>query len=218
MHTLNETMVVNEIFYSIQGESSYFGLPCVFVRLTGCPLRCAYCDTEHAFYEGKTMTIAGILESIKQYDCRLVEVTGGEPLAQKECVALLHALLKDGYHVLLETSGALPVNDVPSGVVKIMDIKCPSSGEDGKNNFDNISFLSSRDEIKFVIGTQEDYDYAKEILNRYSMGNKHTVLFSPVYGRMELKTLAEWILRDALPVRLQTQFHKWIWGGNARGV
>lgn len=211
-------MLVNEIFYSIQGESSYAGLPCVFVRLTGCPLRCTYCDTEYAFYEGKNMTVTGILEEIMPYNCRLVEITGGEPLAQKECIDLMKELLSENYKVLLETSGALPLKDVPQCVVKIMDIKCPSSGEDGKNLFENISELAARDEIKFVIGTREDYEFAREITGKYELGTKHTVLFSPVYGKLDLKTLSEWILQDALHVKLQTQLHKMIWGENVRGV
>lgn len=211
-------MTVNEIFFSIQGESSYSGLPCVFIRLTGCPLRCAYCDTEYAFYEGRSLTLPEILEEVTRFDCRLVEITGGEPLAQKECTDLMQALIASGYTVLLETSGALSLKEVPQNVIKIMDIKCPSSREADKNLYENIAFLKLHDEIKFVIGTREDYDFAKETVKKYALEKKHAILFSPVYGTMELKTLAGWILRDGICVRLQTQLHKLVWGENVRGV
>lgn len=211
-------MTVNEIFFSIQGESSYSGLPCVFIRLTGCPLRCAYCDTEYAFYEGRSLTLPEILKEIARFDCRLVEITGGEPLAQKECIDLMQALIASDYTVLLETSGALSLKEVPQNVIKIMDIKCPSSREADKNLYENIAFLKPHDEIKFVIGTREDYDFAKETVRKYALEKKYAVLFSPVYGTMELKTLAGWILCDGICVRLQTQLHKIVWGENVRGV
>lgn len=211
-------MIVNEIFYSIQGESSYAGLPCVFVRLTGCHLRCSYCDTEYAFYEGKEMGIDEITGSVKKWNCRLVEITGGEPLLQKECIELMEKLFQEGYTVLIETSGAVSIKDVPKNVIKIVDIKCPSSGESNKNILENMQWLNPQDEIKFVIGTREDYEFAKKFMHDEEPEKKIGVLFSPVYGKLDLKTLSEWLLQDMLPVRLQTQLHKMIWGENVRGV
>ncbi len=216
--TVKFKMVVSEIFYSIQGESSYFGLPCVFVRLTACSLRCSYCDTEYAFYEGHEMSVDDIAKKVKSYGCELVEITGGEPLLQKESIELMEFLLKENYTVLLETSGAVSIKDVPERVVKIMDIKCPSSREAEKNLYDNIALLKPYDEVKFVLGSREDYDFAKKILKEHNITQKAAALFSPVYGKLELKELAGWMLKDSLKVRLQTQFHKIIWGENVRGV
>ncbi|MBI3989812.1 MAG: 7-carboxy-7-deazaguanine synthase QueE [candidate division NC10 bacterium] len=211
-------MVINEIFYSIQGESSYMGRPCILVRLTGCPLRCLWCDSEYSFYEGERMTIDRVLEAVKQYDCRLVEITGGEPLAQKDVYPLMERLLAEGYEVLLETSGALDVSRVSRGVVKIMDLKCPGSGEVHRNRFENIMYLSPKDEVKFVIADYRDYLWAKEVLEEYDLPRRCQVLFSPVFGQLDPKELVEWILKDHLPVRMQLQLHKLIWGPDVRGV
>ncbi len=211
-------MIINEIFYSIQGESSYAGRPCVFIRLTGCPLRCTYCDTQYAFYEGRKMTVDEVLEAIRVYRCPLVEITGGEPLAQREVYPLMERLLEEGYEVLLETSGALDVSRVPKGVVKIMDLKCPGSGEVHRNRLGNLRYLSPRDEVKFVIGDYRDYLWAKGVLEQHGLPERCQVLFSPVFGRLDPEELAEWILKDHLPVRLQLQLHKYIWGPDVRGV
>jgi len=211
-------MRVTEIFYSIQGESTHVGRPCVFIRLTGCPLRCSYCDTEYAFYEGKKMTIDEVLEAVRQYDCRLVEITGGEPLAQKGIYPLMEKLLAEGYEVLLETSGSLDVGRVPQGVIKVVDFKCPGSGEVHRNRFENIEYLSPKDEIKFVIKDRRDFEWAVEVVKKYSLVSRCPVLFSPVFGELEPRQLAEWILESGLPVRLQLQIHKFIWDPTMRGV
>lgn len=211
-------MIINEIFYSIQGESSYMGRPCVLVRLTGCPLRCVYCDTKYSFYEGKKMTVDEVLEVVRSYRCPLVEITGGEPLAQKDVYPLMERLLEEGYEVLLETSGALDVSRVPRGVVKIMDLKGPGSGEVHRNRFENIEHLSPKDEVKFVIADDRDYLWAKEVLEEHCLPQRCQVLFSPVFGQLDPKELAEWVLKDHLPVRMQLQLHKLIWGPDVRGV
>lgn len=215
---ISAMLKINEIFKSIQGESSYSGLPCIFIRLTGCNLRCSYCDTEYAFYEGKEMSIDEILSAIAPYKIQLVEITGGEPLMQEEAIALMERLLDEDYKVLLETGGSLSVEKVPASVVKIMDIKCPGSGEAAKNNPGNLSRLTSKDEVKFVILDRSDYEWSREFLYRHTVHNKAGVIFSPVYGKLDLKDLAEWILEDSLPVRLQTQLQKVIWGKDAIGV
>ncbi|MGB8317488.1 MAG: radical SAM protein [Ignavibacteriaceae bacterium] len=209
---------VNEIYYSIQGESSKAGLPCVFVRLTYCNLRCTYCDTEYAFFEGKDYSIDEIVDQVKKYNCNLVEVTGGEPLFQKECYDLLNRLCEDRFEVLLETGGSLPVEPVNKAVKIIMDLKCPSSRMEKKNLYDNINFLKSGDELKFVIGTREDYEWAKEILHKYNLNNKFEILFSVVFGELEPLTLVNWILEDKLNVRFQLQMHKFIWNPTTKGV
>jgi len=210
------TLKVNEIFYSIQGESSYAGLPCVFVRLTGCNLRCSYCDTTYAYEEGADLLIEKILERAKGYACRLVEITGGEPLVQAGTPELVARLLNQGHTVLMETNGSLDIGRVDTRCIKIMDIKCPSSGEASKNDLDNLRKLSDRDEVKFVLGTREDYEFAKGIALSRLQGK--VILFSTVFGRLEPKTLADWILEDRLDVRLQLQLHKYIWDPNLRGV
>lgn len=209
---------VNEIFFSIQGESSMAGLPCIFVRLTYCNLRCSYCDTEYAFYEGSDYSIEGILSEIKKYDCRLVEITGGEPLLQSDVHALMSELCNRGYSVMLETGGSLPIKDVDNRVKIIMDLKCPSSNMSHKNLYENINYLKPTDEVKFVIGNREDYDWAKDITRKYSLADKCTVLFSTVFSELEPVQLAEWILQDNLKVRLQLQMHKYIWSPTKRGV
>ena len=211
-------LTVNEIFKSIQGESSHTGLPCIFIRLTGCNLRCTWCDTEYAFYDGKAMSAEDILKTIAPYEVRLVEITGGEPLLQEEVYPLMQTLLDNDYRVLLETSGAVSLSQVPAGVVKIMDLKCPGSGEVERNLYDNLDFLGPGDEVKFVILDRKDYEWSRETLQRYQIDKKAGVLFSPVFDRLPLKDLAEWVLEDKLPVRLQTQLHKWIWGKDAIGV
>ena len=209
---------VNEIFRSIQGESSHAGLPCVFVRLTGCNLRCRYCDTEYAFYDGKQMTVEQTIEGIDRYGTRLVEITGGEPLLQEEVYSLMNGLLGKGYRVLLETGGSLSIKNVPKAVIKIMDLKCPGSGEESKNDYDNINHLAVADEVKFVLLDRKDYEWSRNILRRHSLDQKCHVLFSPVYDKLNLKDLAGWILEDGLAVRLQTQHHKIIWGKDTIGV
>jgi 7-carboxy-7-deazaguanine synthase len=209
---------INEIFKSIQGESSHAGLPCIFVRLTGCNLRCTYCDTEYAFYEGKEMSVADVIKAVESCGISLVEITGGEPLLQKKVYPLMQALLEKKFTVMLETGGSLSLDEVPETVIKIMDLKCPTSGEDSRNNYANLGRLTFQDEVKFVIQTREDYDWCKKILNEYSIPEKTQVLFSPVYEKLDLKDLAKWILADNLPVRLQTQLHKVIWSKDAIGV
>ena len=209
---------VNEIYFSIQGESSKAGLPCVFVRLTYCNLRCTYCDTEYAFYEGKDYTIEQILTEVKKYKCKLVEVTGGEPLVQEECNKLMKILCDDGYDVMLETGGSLPIKNVDYRVRIIMDLKCPSSGMIKKNLYENIDNIKSTDEIKFVIGSREDYEWCKEIIKKYDLTNKCDVLFSVVFGELEPVMLVDWILEDKLKVRFQLQMHKFIWDPAAKGV
>jgi len=209
---------VNEIYYSIQGESSKAGLPCVFVRLTYCNLRCTYCDTEYAFFEGKDYSIDEILGQVKKYNCNLVEITGGEPLFQKECYELLNRLCEDGFEVLLETGGSLPIEPVNKSVKIIMDLKCPSSSMEKKNLYDNINYLKSGDELKFVIGTREDYEWTKELLKKYELINKCEILFSVVFSVLEPLTLVNWILEDKLNVRFQLQMHKFIWHPMAKGV
>lgn len=204
---------ITEIFYSLQGETRTVGLPTVFVRLTGCPLRCGYCDTVYAFHGGRWMSLQEIVDQVASYGARYVTVTGGEPLAQKAgCLNLLTRLCDAGYEVSLETSGALDVSAVDSRVVKVVDLKTPGSGECGKNLYANIEWLNSRDEVKFVICDRRDYDWSKEMLARYRLAERCGVLFSPCVGRMDAAALAEWILTDRLPVRFQIQLHKYLWG------
>jgi len=210
---------VNEIFYSIQGESTKAGLPCIFIRLTYCNIRCIYCDTEYAFYEGKDMTIEEILKEIKKYNCSLVEITGGEPLVQENVHGLMKILSDNGYNVMLETGGSLPIENVDKRVKVIMDLKTPYSKMEKKNRYENISYLKSSDEVKFVIGSREDYDWAKDKIMEYDLLNKvEQVLFSPVFDKVENIELAKWILDDSLNVRFQLQMHKYIWHPEERGV
>jgi 7-carboxy-7-deazaguanine synthase len=211
---------VNEIFYSIQGESTYAGKPCVFIRLAGCNLRCSYCDTKYAYYDGEKLDIHEVINKVALYGCPLVEVTGGEPLLQEETPYLISQLLGKGYKVLIETNGSHDISRVDGRSVRIVDIKCPSSGEKDRNDLTNLNRLRDEDELKFVIGGREDYDYAKDILSLIGHGSsgKVAVHFSPSFGRMEPKELAGWILHDRLNVRLHLQLHKYIWHPGQRGV
>lgn len=203
---------ISEIFHSIQGESTRVGLPTVFVRLSGCPLRCDWCDTEYAFSGGDPFQISEILERVAHFGCRHVCVTGGEPMAQKDCPELLRALCDAGYDVSLETSGALDLAGVDGRVSKIMDIKTPGSGEAEKNRWENLALLGPRDEIKIVLASRDDYEWAKQVLTDRQLAAICPVLFAPVQGRLEPAQLAEWILHDRLPVRFQLQLHKVLWG------
>lgn len=209
---------VNEIYYSVQGESSKAGLPCVFVRLTYCNLRCSYCDTEYAFYEGSDKTIDEIISEVKKYNCKLVEITGGEPLVQLESLKLMKQLCDEGFEVMLETGGSLPIKEIDKRVMIIMDLKCPSSKMMKKNLYENIDYIKSIDEIKFVIGDREDYDWSKELIEKYNLIEKCSVLFSVVFGKLEPVKLVEWILEDRLKVRYQLQMHKIIWHPETKGV
>lgn len=209
---------INEIFHSIQGESTHAGRPCVFVRLTGCNLRCTWCDTAYAFHEGSPMSVDEVVERVRGYDCRLVEVTGGEPLLQPEVVPLLRALVERGHDVLVETGGHVPIEGVPEGVGRIVDVKCPGSGESTKNRFRNLDVLRPGDELKFVIRDRADYDWAAAVVRERGLSSKVPVLFSPVHGDLEPSDLAGWILEDRLPVRFQMQVHKVLWPGVLRGV
>ncbi len=209
---MNPSLRISEIFYSIQGESSHVGRPTVFIRLTGCPLRCTYCDTAYAFTGGEKKFLADILAEVKRYATREVTVTGGEPLAQWGCTELLAQLADEGYRVSLETSGALDVSRIDRRVVKVMDLKTPSSGEEAKNRYENLAFLNAWDEVKFVIGDEGDYRWAKEKLEQYRIADRCEVLFSPVAGKQDAAALADKILHDQLPVRFQVQLHKLLWG------
>ncbi len=203
---------INEIFFSLQGETSRVGLPTVFVRLTGCPLRCGYCDTEYAFHEGKNLSIPAILAEVANYSPRYVTVTGGEPLAQKECLTLLRLLCDSGYSVSLETSGALDISKVDARVSRILDIKTPASGEAGKNLWSNLNHLTHHDELKFVLCDEADYQWSVETMHEHQLDLLCPILLSPVYNKLDPATLAAWVLRDRLPVRVQIQLHKLLWG------
>ncbi len=214
------SLTVNEIFYSIQGESSYAGRPCVFVRLTGCNLRCLYCDTRYAYEEGDELDISDILDRVASFKCPLVEITGGEPLIQEETPTLIYDLLEIGYGVLLETNGSLDTGNIDERCIKIIDVKCPSSGEHEKSDLGILNKMTHKDEVKFVIGDREDYAYARQILGqmRRNLRLKNPAHFSPVYGKMDPKILCKWILEDHLDVGLNLQLHKIIWGPDQRGV
>ena len=217
-----DTLTINEIFYSLQGESTFAGQPCVFVRLTGCDLRCTYCDTEYAFYEGKRRTLTDIIAEVENYPCRMVEITGGEPLLQKRVHNLMSRLGDLGYTVLIETSGAHDISPIDTRVHRIMDLKCPSSGECDRNRMENLPLLGVRDEVKFVIGSEEDYAWAKAQVLAGVPGwadRVNAIIFSPVFGKMTPLDLAKHVIADALPrVRMQLQMHKFIWEPNQRGV
>ncbi|KGM07588.1 Queuosine Biosynthesis QueE Radical SAM [Methylophaga thiooxydans] len=203
---------ITEIFYSLQGESRTVGLPTVFVRLTGCPLRCGYCDTEYAFYGGQKMDISDIVEQVAAYKPRYVCVTGGEPLAQPNCIPLLTALCDLGVEVSIETSGAMDISKIDPRVIRVMDLKTPGSGEESKNRYENIALLKSKDQLKFVICHRKDYDWACETLAEYQLSDRCEVLFSPIHGELKPADLADWIVEDNLPVRMQLQLHKYLWG------
>lgn len=207
-----ERLRITEIFYSLQGESRTVGLPTVFVRLTGCPLRCGYCDTEYAFSGGEWMSLDEIECAVASHHTHYVTVTGGEPLAQPGCLPLLKRLCDHGYEVSLETSGALDVTGVDPRVVKVMDLKTPGSGEQARNLYANLNHLQTRDQVKFVLCDRVDYEWARQLIEQHALADRCEILFSPVYGRLDLRELAEWILADHLPVRLQIQLHKYIWG------
>ena len=209
---------INEIYYSVQGESSHAGRSCIFIRLTYCNLRCTYCDTEYAFYDGEDMEIPEIMNEIQQWDCNLVEVTGGEPLFQEECIDLLNDLVNSSYEIMLETGGSLSISDVPKNVIKIVDFKCPSSGMEKKNLWSIVDDLQPDDEVKFVIGNREDFDWAKNRIEEYSLDKICTLLFSPTFGEIDPKQIVKWILAENLPVRIQMQMHKMIWSPEEKGV
>ena len=209
---------VNEIFHSIQGESTHAGRPCVFVRLTGCPLRCVWCDTAYAFHEGSPMSVAAVVDRVAGYRCTLVEVTGGEPLVQPEAIDLMRELIERGHEVLLETSGSLPIDTVPEGVKRIVDVKCPGSGESGRNLWSNLDVLRPGDEIKFVVLDRADYEWARRTVDERALHRRATVLFSAVHDTLDTGRLAEWVLEDRLPVRVQVQMHKLLWPHALRGV
>jgi 7-carboxy-7-deazaguanine synthase len=212
-------LTINEIFHSIQGESTYAGRPCVFVRLTACDLRCSWCDTPYAFHEGQKMPLEAVLDEVERYGCDVVEVTGGEPLLQQDVYPLMRALLDRGKTVLIETGGHRSIADVPRGVVKVMDVKCPGSGEAARMDWDNFDRLAPTDEVKFVIKDRADYEYATEVVARYGLvGKVAAIHFSPVHGVLDPKTLSEWVLADRLQVRVQLQVHKYIWSPETRGV
>jgi 7-carboxy-7-deazaguanine synthase len=206
------TLRISEIFYSLQGESTLVGLPTIFVRLTGCPLRCNYCDTEYAFTGGERLTLEQIMTQIKSYKCKTVCVTGGEPLAQKDCHQLLTLLCDEGYQVSLETSGAMAIDQVDPRVIKVLDLKTPNSGEMVRNKMENLQYITEQDQIKFVVCNRRDFEWAAMLIQEHQLANKCTVLFSPSYQELEARELAEWILADALPVRMQVQLHKHLWG------
>jgi 7-carboxy-7-deazaguanine synthase len=212
-------LTINEIYHSIQGESTWVGQSCVFVRLTFCDLRCNYCDTEYAFYEGKKQALQEIVEAVQAFHCPLVEITGGEPLLQKNVLLLMSTLCDAGSTVLLETSGARDISKVDPRVHRIMDLKTPGSGEVDKNLWSNIDRLTSRDEVKFVMGSREDYEWSRDKVQRYDLSSRcQAVLFSPIFGRIDPREIVEWILADKLNVRFQLQMHKFIWSPTQRGV
>jgi 7-carboxy-7-deazaguanine synthase len=215
---VSDILVVNEIFHSIQGESSHAGRPCVFVRLTACNLRCTWCDTSYSFHEGTPMKLDDIIARVLDFACPVVEITGGEPLLQPNVLPLMKRLCDAGKEVMLETSGSIDVSAVDPRVIKVMDLKCPGSGESDKNLWNNLRYLQPHDEIKFVIADRADYDWSKNAIKEHHLADRHTLLFTPVWDKLTLQSLAEWILADRLPVRLQTQWHKHIWGMDARGV
>jgi len=212
-------LTVNEIFHSIQGESSHAGRPCVFVRLTACDLRCSWCDTPYAFHEGRKMSVDDVVAAVEEVGCPLVEITGGEPLLQDDVYPLMERLLAAGRTVMLETGGHRPITRVPPAVLKIVDVKCPASGEAAQNDWDNLGRLAPHDEVKFVLQDRADYEFARDVIATHDLTSRvAAVLLSPVHGVLDAKTLSEWILEDRLAVRLQLQLHKFIWPPATRGV
>jgi 7-carboxy-7-deazaguanine synthase len=212
-------LTVSETYLSIQGESTHVGRPCVFVRLTACNLRCSWCDTPYAFSGGRSQTVDEVLADVRAFDCRLVEITGGEPLLQPDAIPLMERLVTEGFEVLLETGGHLPIQPVPAGVVKIVDVKCPASGEAEKMHWPNLDALAPGDEVKFVIRDRVDFQYAADVVARYALTDRvRAVLFSPVFGVLAPDELAKWILEAHVPARLQLQTHKYVWAPETRGV
>jgi 7-carboxy-7-deazaguanine synthase len=212
-------LTVNEIFYSIQGESTYAGRPCVFVRLTACDLRCSWCDTPYAFDEGRKQTVDDVMAEVERHGCQLVEITGGEPLLQEDVYELMNRLLAQGRTVMLETGGHRPIDRVPSAVVKIVDVKCPGSGESDRNDWRNLERLSPHDEVKFVVKDRADYEFARDVIRGRTLASRcAAILISPVHGETDVRMLSEWMLADRLPARLQLQLHKFIWPAGTRGV
>jgi 7-carboxy-7-deazaguanine synthase len=216
---MKRLLTINEIFYSIQGESTFAGCPCVFVRLTACDLRCSWCDTPYAFHEGRKRSVDEVIAEVSAYRCPLVEVTGGEPLLQEEVYPLMRRLLDDGRTVLLETGGHRSTALVPEPVITILDVKCPGSGEADRNDWTNLHRLRPHDQVKFVVKDRTDYEFARDVMQRYDLGARAAaVLFSPVHGVLEPRVITGWILEDRLPVRLQLQLHKYVWDPETRGV
>ena len=212
-------LTINEIFYSVQGESTYAGRPCVFVRLTACDLRCTWCDTQYSFHEGSKRSLDAVLSEVDRFDCPLVEVTGGEPLLQESVYPLMQELLERGKTVLLETGGHRSTARVPDEVVTILDVKCPGSGEAARMDWENLQRLRPHDEVKFVIKDRADYDYARDVIAQHDLARRAAAIhLSPVHGVLDPKTLSEWVLADRLPVRVQLQLHKFIWSPETRGV
>ena len=218
LHSSPDTLVINEIFHSIQGESSHTGRPCTFIRLAYCNIRCSYCDTAYAFDEGTEMTVDEVFDRVESLKCKFVEVTGGEPLFQEKVHLLMTSLCDAGYEVVLETGGTLDIGSVDPRVKRIVDIKCPSSKMANKNHWENIGYLGPSDEVKFVIGDREDYDWAKLMIGRYRIADRSPILMSVVFGVLEPLQLCQWILDDHLDVRFQLQVHKYIWNPETRGV
>lgn len=212
-------LTINEIFHSIQGESRRAGEPCVFVRLTACDLRCSWCDTAYAFHEGSKREVDDVVADVEKYGCRLVEITGGEPLLQEDVYPLMDRLLARGHTVMIETGGHRSIARVPSAVLKIVDVKCPGSGEAHRNHWENLDLVGSHDEVKFVLKDRADYDYAKDAVAEHALtGKVGAVHFSPVHGVLDARVLSEWVLADRLAVRVQLQLHKFIWSPETRGV
>ena len=212
-------LTINEIFHSIQGESTYAGRPCVFVRLTACDLRCRWCDTPYAFHEGRKMSVDEVIADVESRNCPTVEVTGGEPLLQADVYPLMQRLMDTGKTVLIETGGHRSIAKVPAGVIRIVDIKCPGSGEAEKNDWSNLAQLTRLDEVKFVIADRRDYEYARDVVRREDLPSRvNAVLFSPVHGELDARLLSEWVIADRLDVRVQLQLHKYIWTPSTRGV
>jgi 7-carboxy-7-deazaguanine synthase len=212
-------LTINEIFHSIQGESTHAGRPCVFVRLTACDLRCSWCDTPYAFLEGRKMSVEDVFDQVTTYGCPLVEVTGGEPLLQRDVYPLMDRLLGAGQTVMLETGGHISIDRVPTDVIRVVDVKCPGSGESARNHWENLNLLTPRDEVKFVVRDRADYDLARDVIDRYALAERcAAVLLSPVHNVLDSRDLAAWILADRLTARLQLQAHKYIWGADVRGV
>ena len=212
-------LTVNEIFHSIQGESRRAGEPCVFVRLTACDLRCSWCDTPYSFHEGGKRSLEDVIAEVERYQCPLVEITGGEPLLQEEVYPLMERLLELGHTVMIETGGHRSIARVPAAVLRIVDVKCPGSGESHRNHWENLSLVGANDEVKFVVKDRADYEYARDVMARHELhGKAGAILLSPVHGVLEARLLAEWVLADRLQVRVQLQLHKFIWSPETRGV